>query len=240
MISTSRRGCCWAAAHTAWTIPRIGPPARPSRCCATTDIGASPRRSIAFLYRIIDNDLARLTSFRNGEIDIYGDALVDVARPEPYQKLLNDPTVLARTQHFEYDTPTGGYRFIGWNEQRNGKPTVFADKRVRQAMTMMIDRPRICSQIMRGYVIPVSGPFYVHGKQNNPSVQPWPFDVARAKALLKEAGFIDDGSGVLKEPDGTPFQFKMTYPRARPRMMKWSCSSKTPWPRPASRLFPIL
>jgi peptide/nickel transport system substrate-binding protein len=29
---------------------------------------------------------------------------------------------------------------------------------------------------------------------------------------LKEAGFIDDGTGVLKEPDGTPFQFKLTYP----------------------------
>ncbi|MGD0462805.1 MAG: ABC transporter substrate-binding protein [Tepidisphaeraceae bacterium] len=165
------------------------------------------------VYRVIDNDLARLTAFRNGELDIYGDQLVYPAQPEPYQRLLADPNIVARTQHFEYDTPLGGYRFIGWNErQRNGKPGIFADKRVRQAMTMMIDRDRICSQIMRGYVTPISGPFYIKGKQNNPDVKPWPFDVARAKALLKEAGFVDDGSGVLKEPDGSPFQFSLTYP----------------------------
>jgi peptide/nickel transport system substrate-binding protein len=165
------------------------------------------------VFRIIDNDLARLTAFRNGEMDIYGDELVSAAQPEAYQKLLGDKSVLARTQHFEYDTPLGGFRFIAWNEQQaNGKPSIFADKRVRQAMTMMIDRDRICSEIMRGYATPITGPFYVKGKQNNPNVKPWPFDIARAKALLKDAGFVDDGSGVLKEPDGSPFQFKLTYP----------------------------
>ena len=164
------------------------------------------------IYRIIDNDLARLTAFRNGEIDIYGDPLVYAAQPEPYQKLISDPNVTARMRHLEYDTPLGGYRFIGWNEQSNGKPTVFADKRVRQAMTMLIDRDRICQQIMHGYATPITGPFYAKSKQNNPEVKAWPFDVSRAEALLKEAGFVDDGSGSLKKPDGSRFQFKLTYP----------------------------
>ena len=164
------------------------------------------------VFRIIDNDLARLTAFRNGEVDIYGDPLLYPAQPEPYQKMLADPNILARTQHFEYATPTGGYRFIGWNEQHNGKPSVFADKRVRQAMTMLIDRDRICGEIMHGYAFSITGPFYPLSKQNNPDVKAWPFDIEKAKALLKEAGFTDDGSGVLKEPDGAPFQFKLTYP----------------------------
>jgi peptide/nickel transport system substrate-binding protein len=165
------------------------------------------------VFRIIDDDLARLIAFRNGEVDVYGDQAIYAAQPEPYKKLLHDPNILARTQHFEYDSPTGGYRFIGWNERRSsGKPSWFADKRVRQAMTMLIDRDRICSQIMSGYARPITGPFYALGKQNNPDVKPLPFDINRAKDLLKQAGFVDDGSGVLKAPDGSPFQFKLTYP----------------------------
>jgi peptide/nickel transport system substrate-binding protein len=168
------------------------------------------------IYRVIDQDLARQIAFRNGEIDVYGDPIVYAAQPEPYDRLLQDPSIAARTQHFVYDSPAGGYRFIAWNQQRGGKPSVFADKRVRQAMTMLMDRDRICKEIMRGYVTPISGPFYPLSKQINPDVKPLPFDVDGAKALLKEAGFKDDGSGILKEPDGSPFQFKLTYPSGVP------------------------
>ena len=164
------------------------------------------------VYRVIDNDLARLTAFRNGEIDIYGDPTVYPAQAEPFKKLLGDANVVARTQHFVYDMPSDGYRYIAWNEQRGGKPSVFADKRVRQAMTMLIDRERICRDIWHGYAEPITGPFYPKGKQCDRNIKPWPFDVARAKQLLQEAGFVDDGSGALKTPDGGPFAFKLTYP----------------------------
>ena len=38
-------------------------------------------------------------------------------------------------------------------------PRIFADKRVRQAMTMLTDRERICQEVMLGYATVASGPF---------------------------------------------------------------------------------
>jgi peptide/nickel transport system substrate-binding protein len=162
------------------------------------------------VFRIISNDLSRLTAFKNGELDYFQ------ATPEQYQSLLQNQQVVARTQHFDYETATSAYYYIAWNQQRDGKPTRFTDLRVRQAMTMLTDRQRICEDIMLGLAIPANGPFNHLGKQSNPDVKSWPFDVARAKALLKEAGYTDDGSGVLKGSDGQPFSFRITYRSGSP------------------------
>ncbi len=158
------------------------------------------------VYKIIVSDLPRLTAFTNGELDTFG------ANPVQYKSLLANPDVAARTRHLEYETPNTGYRFIAWNEERGGKPTRFADRRVRQAMTLLCDRQRICDDVMLGQAEVTTGPFNRLGKQNDPAIQPWPFDVARARALLKDAGYTDDGSGVLKGPDGQPFVVRVTYP----------------------------
>jgi peptide/nickel transport system substrate-binding protein len=99
---------------------------------------------------------------------------------------------------------------------RDGKSTRFADKRVRQAMTMLSDRQRICEDIMLGLATPATGPFNRLGKQCNPEVKAWPFDVNAAKEKLKEAGYTDDGSGTLKGSDGQPFSFRLTYPSGSP------------------------
>ena len=157
------------------------------------------------VYRIIIQDLPRLTAFTNGEIDDL------TATPEQYQALLKNQAVLDRTQHYEYYSSTGGYSFIAWNQARDGKPTRFADKRVRQAMTLLTDRQRIADEIFKGLAKPVTGPFNPLGKQNDPAVQPYPFDPDRARQLLTEAGYTDDGSGQLKGPDGKPFEFRLTF-----------------------------
>lgn len=159
------------------------------------------------VYKEISNDVARLTAFRNGDIDMFA------ATPDQYQEMLKDTALAKRTQHFEYLSPTGGYRYIAWNQQRRGKPTVFADKRVRQAMTMLTNRDRLVQEVMLGYAVPATGPFNPLSKQSSPNVWPWPYDPQRAKALLAEAGFTDrNGDGVLESPSGEPFEFKLTYP----------------------------
>jgi peptide/nickel transport system substrate-binding protein len=158
------------------------------------------------VYKIIVSDLPRLTAFTNGELDAFG------ANPVQYRGLLANPEVMARCTHMEYETPNTGYRFIAWNQERNGKPTQFADRRVRQAMTLLCDRQRVCDDVMLGQATVATGPFNRLGKQNDPSIKPWPFDVEGAKALLREAGYTDDGSGTLKGPDGQPFVVKVTYP----------------------------
>lgn len=159
------------------------------------------------VYREINNDVARLTAFKNGEIDFFP------AQPEQYVKMLEDKALVDRTQHFEYERITGGYGFIGWNQKRGGKATVFADKRVRRAMTMMIDRQYIAKELLRGYGIIPTGPFNRLSPQYNPEVKPLPFDMAEAKQLLAEAGYVDrDHDSVLENAAGEPFKFALTYP----------------------------
>lgn len=158
------------------------------------------------LWKIIANDSARLTTFRNGEIDAYG------ARPIEYKKLLADPQLAERSRHMEYMSPVAGYSYIGWNQRRNGRPTRFADKRVRQAMTYLTDRARIIQDIFLGYAEPAISPFSPRSRQHDPALQPRPFDLSKAKALLAEAGYADrDGDGVLDGRDGRPFRFELVY-----------------------------
>ncbi|HEX9628265.1 MAG TPA: peptide-binding protein [Acidiferrobacterales bacterium] len=158
------------------------------------------------LWKIIANDAARLTTFRNGEIDVYG------ARPREFQRLVDDRQLKARAQHLEYMSPTAGYSYIGWNQRRGERVTRFADKRVRQAMTHLTDRGRVIDEIMLGYAEIAVSPFNPRSPQHNPAVKPHAFDLDKARALLKAAGYEDrSGNGVLQGPDGKPFEFDMVF-----------------------------
>lgn len=160
-----------------------------------------------YVWREISNDAARLAAFRNGDTDIFP------AGPDQYVNMLKDPGILQRTQHFEFQNPVGGYRYVAWNQRRAGKPTLFADTRVRQAMTMLLDRKRLIDQVMLGYAVEATGPFNPLSKQSNPEVKPWPYDPQRAIALLREAGLEDrNGDGVIESRTGERFEFRLTYP----------------------------
>ena len=95
------------------------------------------------------------------------------------------------------------YLYIGYN-QRN---ELFADKRVRRAMTMLCNRQRIVNELYRGLGRVISGPFFCDSPYYNKNILPLPFDPARAKALLAEAGWRDtDGDGIL-DRNGKKFVF---------------------------------
>ena len=159
-------------------------------------------------WTIIANDSARLTTFRNGEIDAYS------ARPREYQTLLDDEKFMGRAQHYEYMSPVAGYSYIGWNQLKNEEPTRFADKRVRQAMTYLTDRERIINEIYLGYGEPAVSPFNLRSKQHDPTLSPRAFDVEKAKRLLKEAGYEDrNGDSVLEDSEGNPFEFDLAFPQ---------------------------
>lgn len=158
------------------------------------------------IFDEVEEEAAQETMFRNGELDVYR-----CLAPQ-YARLVNDPKVMAKANAFAIDSPMVGYFFIGWNQMRNGKRTIFADPRVRKALTMLTDREGLCRQIFLGYATPVSGPFAVSSPQNDPTLKPLPYDPVAARKLLAEAGFLDrDGSGVLKAADGTPLRFKLMY-----------------------------
>jgi ABC-type transport system substrate-binding protein len=75
---------------------------------------------------------------------------------------------------------------IAWQcGPRNGQRlTPFQDKRVRQAMTMIIDRDRIRRDISKGLGRPATGPFLSSTPQADPGITQWPVDLERARELL--------------------------------------------------------
>lgn len=186
------------------------------------------------LWKVIQNDSARLTTYRNGDIDSYS------ARPVEYQELKKDEQLIAKSQNFEYMPPTVGYSYIGWNQERAGKPTRFADKRVRQAMTYLTDVSRIIKDVQLNYAEPAVSPFSNTSKQHNGSLQPYPFNLAKAKALLTEVGYEDrNGDGVLEDKSGKPFEFKLTYFQANEDTKRMALLLKDLYARAGVRMTPF-
>ncbi len=163
------------------------------------------------IWNVIQEPSARLTAFRNGDIDSLG-GVSGPPTPEQYDQMVADPKLLARTNHWELDTPSAGYFYLGWNEKhgRAGAPTAFADTRVRRAMTLLTDRDSIMKNIILGHGSVITGPFPPTSLQCDSSIKPLPYDPDAAVKLLAEAGFHKQGDRLIG-PDGNPLSFKLLF-----------------------------
>ena len=163
------------------------------------------------VFNVIEEPSSRVTAFRNGDVDFIG-GQNGPPTPEQFDKMVADEALVARTHHWVLDTPTEGYFYIGWNEKqgRDGKPTPFADVRVRKAMTLLTDRDAIMRQIIHGHGTVLSGPFAPMLPQSDPSIKPWPYDPEAGKKLLADAGFTLKEDRLMGS-DGEPFSFKLLF-----------------------------
>jgi peptide/nickel transport system substrate-binding protein len=103
------------------------------------------------------------------------------------------------------------YQFLGWNQAKQ----FFESKKVRQALTMAIDRKRIIQQNLNGMGIEINGPFYRYSSAYDESIPFWPYDLQKARLYLEEEGWYDsNGDGIIDKQFGNkrvPFQFSITY-----------------------------
>jgi peptide/nickel transport system substrate-binding protein len=74
------------------------------------------------------------------------------------------------------------------------------DKRIRQAMNYAVDREAIVKSILGGRGTALPGPLWSGWMGYTEDVKPYPYDLEKAKALLKEAG----------HPDGFSFDWTIT------------------------------
>jgi peptide/nickel transport system substrate-binding protein len=164
------------------------------------------------IFDEVQEDVARMVNYTNQDVDILR------VNPQQYKALRDDESVQDFTNFMEYTSAYGGYLYIGWNQKlrldgEEPQDTKFADKRVRQAMTLMLDRDRMAEEMFLGYAQTASGPFIPSNPQSNPDVEPWPYDPERAREMLGELGWEDrDGDGVLENEQGEPFRFTLVYP----------------------------
>ncbi len=159
-------------------------------------------------FYTIKDDTARLTAFTNGE-----GSMILPTSPQ-YVDMVSRPDWAEKAYSFKWLNMRSGYSFIAWQcgpRGGDGALTPFADKRVRQAMTLNLDRELMVRDIWSGLDDVAVGPVNPPSPAANPDIKPWPYDPERAKELLAEAGWIDrDGDGFLENERGDIFEFEFT------------------------------
>jgi peptide/nickel transport system substrate-binding protein len=147
------------------------------------------------VFRVTPEATTMVTELINGTADMIGYTLL----PDQAAQIKNQNGVELR--HY----PSREFTFFAWNNTR----PLFADARVRRAMTMGINRQQIIDGLLQGFGVPASGmippwsPMYT-------DLAPLGYDPNGAKALLQQAGFADaNGDGIL-EKGGQPLRFALT------------------------------
>ena len=141
------------------------------------------------VYTPIANDATRLAALISGEIDF----VLDPA-PRDIPRLRNTGSVGV------IDGPENRLIFIGMDQQRDEllygsvkTKNPFKDVRVRRALYQAVDIETMRSKLMNGMAVPTGGvtPSPL-GAFNDATLETrLPFDVARAKTLMAEAGYAD-------------------------------------------------
>jgi len=138
------------------------------------------------VYTPIKSDATRIAALLSGDVDMLTDLPTqDIARLRANNKLqvLDGPEV--RTI---YLAPDMGSPELKHSNVKGKNP--LADKRVRQALSMAIDREAIKRNIMRGLSIPAGVMVAPGVNGNTPDIDmPVKVDTEGAKKLLAEAGY---------------------------------------------------
>jgi len=110
--------------------------------------------------------------------------------------------------------PVNGYTFIGWNTRSATAPAL-ADKRVRQALAYALDMDAVVRSVLLGegaravaHHPPTSWAY-----PDRRTLDPYPFDRAKAEDLLHQAGYAKGADGLYAK-DGKALAFTILAPSA--------------------------
>lgn len=154
------------------------------------------------VYRIIPDQTPLAAAVLNEELDAaYGlnvNDFIDIRESERMQGLYNFYTPLAGNIYFNY---------------LNTKSPFLTDKRVRQALAYLTDLDAIIENLYNGMAVKQSGPIADDRPYYNPENTPIEYDLDKAVALLKEAGWEDtDNDGLIdNEVDGKRENMVLNY-----------------------------
>jgi len=152
------------------------------------------------VFKIINDPTVAFQVLKREELDLTG------LTPIQWARQTSSEAFKKNYDKISYFTPN--YSYIGWNMSR----PYFSDRRVRIAMTHLVNRELILKEILYNLGDVVTNPFYINSPEYDKSIEPSPYDPERAKKLLEEAGWVDhDGDGI-RDKDGVKFDFEFLIP----------------------------
>ncbi|HEU0264301.1 MAG TPA: ABC transporter substrate-binding protein [Geobacterales bacterium] len=99
------------------------------------------------------------------------------------------------------------YSFFGYNFRN----PVLADKRVRKAFTLAVNRQEMLDSFFNGQGTIISGPFAPGSWAYNLDVEPIPYDPQQARSLLQDAGYTPGPDGIMQK-NGVPLSLSLKVP----------------------------
>ncbi|MBM3211048.1 HTH domain-containing protein, partial [Candidatus Poribacteria bacterium] len=115
-----------------------------------------------------------------------------------------------------YSVPAAAYHALVFNL----KDQIFKDIRIRKAFDHAIDKEAIFKEQLKGHGEICTGPFPVDSWAYNQEIETTPYNIERAKELLKQSGWQDkDGDGIL-DKDGQIFEISISFTNVNDIMMR--------------------
>jgi peptide/nickel transport system substrate-binding protein len=161
-----------------------------------------------YVYRIIPDSSTMYMELKAGGLDMMP------LTPVQYQRQTGTDEFRARFKKYRY--PSSTYLYLGYN-LRN---PLFADKRVRQALTSAINKDEIVQGVLLGMGQAAHGPYKPGTWPYNPRVKDFTYNPDRARALLAGAGWKKRDSNGMLVKAGKPFRFTVLTNQGNDQRLK--------------------
>lgn len=127
-------------------------------------------------FKVVPEDMTRIAELKTGDADI----IYPVASTDVKQIDENDGTHVKQSE-------SASMTYLGMNSKKEP----FNDVRVRQAISMLINKEELIEGVMDGIPLIAKGPLAPTVFGYNQDLKPIDYNVEKAKELLKESGHAD-------------------------------------------------
>ena len=164
-------------------------------------------------FRFIQEDQVSLEVFKKGQLDFIG------LSPEDYMtKTEGEGWGKNYFKKKVQNSAPKSYGYVGWNLKND----LFKNRKVRWALTHLMNRELMIKKFLFSMSLPATGPWY----QQSPyaaKVKPFEYNPKKASKLLKQAGWSDSNKdGILdKKIKGKRLDFKFTLLISNKEMEKY-------------------
>ena len=170
----------------------------------TTNFRGRPKLD-RVIWSLATEYTAGLTKLLSGEADFF-----ETLRAENLAQVTAVPTLRAMPY------PSMQYAFMAFNlrDPKNlSRPhPVLADRAMRRALTMALDRPKMVQSVLGQLGIPSLGPFARVMRAGDTTFTQIPYDTVAAKQALDSLGWRDSNGDGVRDKGGRPLELTLITP----------------------------